>query len=189
METQSFQSLQTHFCHPRGVCTLTDVTALILVPLADNPSHGVRPLAWSLELWGEGNPWFSPEDWKRFYSRAGEAVYESWNPHGSDQEHIYIAVSGGEVVGAIALVDFDDVEEFAHLKPWVAAFIVDPTKRGQGFGSLMLVELEKKAREFGIPRLHLWTEDQRDFYLKRGYSLITHRDYPTISIDVMSKDI
>lgn len=169
------------------VATLDDVAELILVPLADNPALGREPLAWSLELWGNANPWFSADDWLTFYINGATASYQEWNPEGVDQEHIYIAVSEGVVVGAISLVDFDDIDEFRHLKPWVAAFVVDPDLRGAGIGSLMLSELEKRAKELGIPELYLWTEDRKDFYLKRGYSLLTHRVYPELSIDVLNK--
>ena len=120
---------------------------------------------------------------------AGAANYHAWDPAGQDQELIYVAQVAGEVVGAIALVDFDDIEEFREFKPWVAAFIVDPERRGEGIGSAMLASVENKAREFGIAQLYLWTEDQKDFYIKRGYSLVTHRDYPTKSIDVLTKKI
>mgnify|MGYP003351832127 FL=1 len=115
--------------------------------------------------------------------------YCTWDPAGQDQELIYLAQVEGEVVGAIALVDFDDVEEFREFKPWVAAFIVDPERRGEGIGSEMLASIEDKAREFGIRQLYLWTEDQKNFYIKRGYSLVTHRDYPAKSIDVLRKKI
>ena len=165
------------------------MNSLILVPLADNPALGQSPLRWSLELWGDGNPWFSPEDWQSFYKKAALADYRQWRNGGSDQEQIYIALVEGEVVGAIALVDFDDVKEYRHLKPWVAAFIVDPERRGAGFGSAMLAALEERARNFGITRLYLWTEDKRAFYLSRGYALLEHRDYPEISIDVLIKSL
>lgn len=159
----------------------------ILVPLADNPALGGQPLQWSLELWGETNPWFTADDWRTFYRQGATADFSGWDPSGIDQELIYIATLKSEVVGAIALVDFDDVVELRHLKPWVAAFIVDPKRRGSGIGSQMLELLEKRARHFGITKLHLWTEDQKDFYLKRGYELLESREYPDISIDVMRK--
>jgi GNAT superfamily N-acetyltransferase len=165
------------------------VSELILVPLADNPAAGAEPLAWSLDLWGESNPWFSPGDWQTFYAKAAKTSYGQWNLDGVDQEQIYIAKLAGEIVGAIALVDFDDVEEFRHLKPWVAAFIVGPDFRGRGIGSEMLATLEERARNFSIRNLYLWTEDQRDYYLKRGYQLIEHRQYSEIAIDVMGKDL
>jgi GNAT superfamily N-acetyltransferase len=114
------------------------VSELILVPLTDNPAAGAQPLAWSLALWGEANPWFSAEDWYTFYTKAADvssSSYDQWMLDGVDQEQIYIAYLAGEVVGAIALVDFDDLEDFRHLKPWVAAFIVDPERRGSGIGA------------------------------------------------------
>lgn len=174
---------------PLLLTTLCDVSELILVPLADNPTAGAEPLAWSLALWGETNPWFSPSDWHAFYGKAATAAYDRWNLDGVDQEQIYIAISAGEIVGAIALVDFDDLEEFRDLKPWVAAFIVDPNRRGSGIGSEMLAALEERARAFLIPTLYLWTEDQRDFYRNRGYQLVTQKTYPEISVDVMRKDL
>ena len=161
----------------------------ILVPLADNPSLGEQPLAWSLELWGEGSPWFLAEEWPTFYAHGAAARYDQWDLDGVDQEQIYIALLNKVVVGAIALVDFDDVEELRHLKPWVAAFVVDPARRGQGLGSAILNLLEERTRAFKIPELFLWTEDRKEFYLKRGYSLIEHREYPKIAIDVLSKKL
>jgi N-acetylglutamate synthase-like GNAT family acetyltransferase len=49
--------------------------------------------------------------------------------------------------------------------------------------------LEERARAFKIPELFLWTEDKKDFYLNRGYSLVEHREYPQIAIDVLSKKL
>lgn len=160
---------------------------LILVPLADNPALGAKPLEWSCALWGDKNPWFQAHEWPAFYERAAQGDYRQWDRDGGEQEQIYIAIESGEVVGAIALVDFDDLEDFRHLKPWVAAFIVDPQRRNEGFGSLMLLALEERARTFGITELYLWTEDQRNFYLKRGYHVLEHREYPTMSINILHK--
>lgn len=161
--------------------------AITLVPLSRDPALGRAPLQWSIDLWGQSNPWFSSEDWQSFYRNAAQADYHHWDLSGIDQEHIYIALVEGEVVGAIALVDFDDVEEFRSLKPWVAAFVVDPSLRSQGLGSAMLEALEEKARTFGIDELYLWTEDKSNFYSKRGYQEYAHRDYTEISIDIMLK--
>ena len=162
---------------------------LQLIPLADNPTLGAQPLQWSLDLWGSGNPWFSPQDWVNFYEKAASTEYEKWDLEGRDQEQIYLAIQKGEVVGVISLVDFDDLEDYRHFKPWVAAFIVDPQRRGSGLGSAMLAALEEKARNFGIERLYLWTEDKGDFYTKRGYELLEHRAYPELSIDILSKPL
>ena len=123
-------------------------------------------------MWGEGKPEFSAEDWKIFYSKALSGNYDSWDPSGTDQELIYLAIKENEVVGAIALCDFDDLEEFRHLKPWIAAFIVDPNLRGSGLGSEILELMEKQVLSFGIKSIYLWSENQDSFYANRGYKAI-----------------
>lgn len=143
-----------------------------LHPVSEFPELAKIPLQWSIDLWGEGKPEFSAEDWKIFYSKALSGNYDSWDPSGTDQELIYLAIKENEVVGAIALCDFDDLEEFRHLKPWIAAFIVDPNLRGSGVGSEILELMEKQVLSFGIKSIYLWSENQDSFYVNRGYKAI-----------------
>jgi len=140
-----------------------------LHPLAEFPELAKIPLQWSIDLWGEGKPEFSTEDWRIFYDHALKGNYESWDPKGADQELIYLAMRDYKVVGAIALCDFDDLEEFRNLKPWIAAFIVDPNLRGSGLGSAILKLMEAKVIAFGIKTIYLWSENRNDFYKNRGY--------------------
>ena len=93
------------------------------------------------------------------------------------------------MVGTISLVDFDDLEEFRHLSPWVAAFIVNPSMRGTGIGTQILALLEKQARSLEIDVLHLWTEDQSDFYGRRGYQQISSAKLENLAIVVMQKKL
>ena len=148
-----------------------------------------RPLNWSLELWGDHIPGYSRSDWIAFYESARGADYSHWGSAGTDQELIYLAVIAHEVVGAIALVDFDDLEEFRHLKPWVAAFIVKPELRGSGIGTQMLAMLEGKASMLGIKKLYLWTEDQTAFYKRRGYEFEASSRLGPLSFDLLSKSL
>lgn len=143
-----------------------------LHPVSEFPELAKIPLQWSIDLWGEGKPEFSAEDWKIFYSKALLGNYDSWDLNGTDQELIYLAIKDQQVIGAIALCDFDDLEEFRHLKPWIAAFIVDPNLRGNGLGSEILELMEKQVLSFGIKSIYLWSENQDGFYLKRGYKSI-----------------
>ena len=122
---------------------MVSAKSLSLHPLSESPIDGVLPLQWSLDLWGNHIPGYTPLDWVNFYEGAKSASYEKWS--GAGQELIYIGRQEGQVVGAIALVDFDDLEEFRHLSPWVAGFIVDPQRRGEGQGEQMLTLLEGKA--------------------------------------------
>lgn len=156
-----------------------------LIPLSESPKEASRVLTWALELWGDHFPNYSAQDWEDFYSNSAKSNYNTWD--GAGQELVFLAVSGGEVVATIGIVDFDELEEFRELKPWIAAFIVNPELRGQGVGGQVLDLLEDKARSLGIKVLHLWTEDQADFYRKRGFHQIATSKLGTLDIDVMQK--
>jgi GNAT superfamily N-acetyltransferase len=160
---------------------------LRLIPLSQSPEDAILPLQWTLELWGDHIPGYSREDWVEFYANGRRGNSNSWD--GDGQELIFIGKDGEEVIGAISLVDFDDLEEFRHLTPWVAAFIVNPKLRGRGIGSQMLALLEGEAHARGVTVLHLWTEDKSEFYQKRGYSLISNATLGHLRFDVLKKDL
>ncbi len=156
-----------------------------LVPLSESPKDLSRALFWALDLWGDHYPNYSPQDWADFYSNSVRSDYERWQ--GDGQELVFIAKRGEEIVGTIGLVDFDELEEFRHLTPWIAAFIVNPDVRGEGIGTQILELLENRAKSLGIGVLHLWTEDQRAFYGQRGYRLLASTKLGLLNIDVMQK--
>ncbi|MDP1719552.1 MAG: GNAT family N-acetyltransferase [Candidatus Nanopelagicaceae bacterium] len=156
--------------------------------MRDTPESAALVLQWSLKLWRSNSiPGFSEEDWTDFYERAKTADFDTW--HGVGQELIYIAKSGNQVLGTIALVDFDDLEEFRHLTPWVAAFIVNPELRGRGYGTKILEALEGEAASLGIETLHLWTEDQKNFYVERGYEFVSSGTWSRLTFDVLKKKL
>ncbi len=159
--------------------------AISLVAIQESPRDADLALSWALALWGDHYPNYSPQDWADFYRKSARANYESWE--GEGQELVFVAKRGMETVGTIGLVDFDELEEFRHLSPWIAAFIVNPEVRGEGVGTRILTLLEEKAKSLGIEVLHLWTEDQRDFYSKRGYQLLASTKLGLLDIDVMQK--
>lgn len=158
-----------------------------LIPLSESPSDGDLPLQWSLELWGDHIPGYSRQDWVDFYENGKKANFNKWD--GEGQELIFIGKRDKEVVGAISLVDFDGLEEFRHLTPWVAAFIVNPHLRGEGIGGKMLATLEGKAKTLGVKVLHLWTEDRSTFYLKRGYGLMTEGTLEHLTFKILKKEL
>lgn len=158
-----------------------------LVPINESPQDASRVLAWALDHWGDRLPNYSRQDWVDFYSHSSQSSYESWT--GVGQELVFLAKRGDDLVGTIALVDFDELEEFRHLKPWIAAFLVNPQLRGQGIGTQILDLLEEKARILGIDVLHLWTEDQGAFYGKRGYELVASSKLESLDLVVMKKQL
>jgi N-acetylglutamate synthase-like GNAT family acetyltransferase len=158
-----------------------------LVPISQSPDDAARALLWALELWGDRDPNYSRQDWINFYSPPADAKYESWE--GNGQELVFLAKRGEELVGTIALVAFDDLEEFRYLTPWIAAFIVNPDLRGTGIGTRILCMIERKAGTLGIEALHLWTEDQSEFYGKRDYQILTSSKLGNLDIKVMRKSL
>lgn len=44
--------------------------------------------------------------------------------------------------------------------------------RHQGYGTRMLEEVAKKAKELGYDKIYLWTDQASDFYKKIGYSYL-----------------
>lgn len=156
-----------------------------LVSIGESPKDADLALSWALALWGNHYPNYSPQDWADFYTNSVRSNYESWE--GEGQELVFIAKRSKETVGTIGLVDFDELEEFRHLSPWIAAFIVNPDIRGEGVGTKILALLEEKAISLGIEFLYLWTEDQRAFYSKRGYQLLASTKLGLLDIDVMQK--
>jgi GNAT superfamily N-acetyltransferase len=161
-----------------------------LVPAPSVPQKLSEPLEWSLKLWGENKPEFSADDWHEFYRNVQLSNYDFWDLTIENKELLYLAINDAdEVIAAIGLCDFDDLEEFRHLKPWVCAFVVREDLRGSGIGSNVLAELEEKVLHFGIQEFYLWTEDQKDFYIKRGYEEIDQLLKPGRTLHIMKKTI
>lgn len=156
-----------------------------LVPISESPEDASRVLAWSLDQWGDHLPNYSRQDWAGFYSHSSDSDYRKWI--GDGQELVFLAKRGDDLVGSISLVDFDELDEFRHLTPWIAAFVVNPQLRGKGVGTQILELLENKAGSLGIEVLHLWTEDQGAFYRKRGYRLLASTHLGDLKIEVMQK--
>lgn len=93
---------------------------------------------------------------------------------------------GGQIVGVILFHEIEDAEG----PPWFrrrdvdyfSQFAVDPDIQGRGIGSLLLDTAERRARECGSVELGLsMAEPDTDlmgYYLKRGYRLIQHWQWP-----------
>jgi len=89
----------------------------------------------------------------------------------------YVAVIGGDIVGAILLwlKDSETVE--------VVSLAVDPVRQRCGVGSALVQYALAHARKAGAKRIFLGTEDDyqvADFYLRIGMRDVSDRDqYPT----------
>ena len=167
------------------------MSSLRLIPARSHPDLLAKPLAWSLALWGEGKEEFTADDWRNFYNRVLNGDYESWDSKTDSKELLFLAVAedANEVLAVIGLCDFDDLEEYRHLKPWLCAFVVREDLRGSGIGSQVLELMEARARDYGIELVYLWTEDQLEFYLKRGYEKFDQLLKPGRTLNILSKNL
>ena len=171
--------------------SLPNINQFRLVPSSAHPELLEIPLQWSLDLWGVGKEEFSEADWIHFYQRVQKSDYQFWDSNSYGKELLFLAmpIDSNEVIGVIGLCDFDDLEEFRHLKPWICAFIVREDLRGMGIGKQIISEIEHLAKSYGIETVYLWTEDQMGFYLKLGYHKIDELIKSNRHIHVMSKNL
>ncbi len=77
-----------------------------------------------------------------------------------------IALQGGELIGAINLVDNDD-DDHTDWHPWLAGMVVAAPHRGQGIGSQLVRALLVEAKRLNFDRVYFGT-DGPHFYERLG---------------------
>ncbi len=82
-----------------------------------------------------------------------------------------IARRDARVIGVVGLERFGDVGLLRSLA-------VSPNHRGLGLGAALTRALEDRAARTGIAALVLLTETARDFFLRRGYQVVSRADAP-----------
>jgi predicted N-acetyltransferase YhbS len=83
-----------------------------------------------------------------------------------------VAVSAGELVGVVNLIDYDDPNPRVG-RPWLAGLVVAPKWRGQGVGSVLVRTLLDDASRLGESEVFLGT-DGPGFYERLGAHRFTH---------------
>ena len=114
------------------------------------------------------------EDFERYYDLRWRILREPWNqPRGSERDdredrstHIIARIE--DKIIAVGRVHFN-----SDVEAQVRYMAVESKHQGRGFGSLLLKELEKKAREKGAKYIVLNArENATAFYEKNGYKKI-----------------
>ena len=116
----------------------------------------------------------SDDDFKKYYELRWKVLREPWNqPRGSEKddmekESIHLMVCDEDEAVGVSRLHFNSREEAQ-----VRYMAVDERYRGKGIGTMMLAELEKKAREKGASYIILNArENAVDFYRKNGYDVV-----------------
>ncbi len=74
-----------------------------------------------------------------------------------------------ELLGLATLVDDDGLPGAIEPGPWLAAVFVVPGARKLGVGSALIDHVVNRSREVGYSEMFLYTEDQQEWYQKRGW--------------------
>jgi GNAT superfamily N-acetyltransferase len=96
-----------------------------------------------------------------------------------------LAIDNNIPVGSASLLE-SDMHSHPHLSPWLASVFVPKNYRGRGIASQLISQCLENARENNIQTLYLFTPNQMEFYLKRGWELIEHTIYQGEDVDIMA---
>ncbi len=83
----------------------------------------------------------------------------------------------------------DRIEKFQGFKPWIALLYTEPVVRGQGYGALLLGEIERQAREIGQEKIYLFTHSAQSLYERNGWSVMEMVESAGKKIAVMEKNL
>ena len=87
-----------------------------------------------------------------------------------EYETALIASVDGHLAG-ICLLVLQEFEPLHDVSPWLASLYVAPEYRKWGVARKLVAAIEDRARKHGVTRLHLYTGDAQEFYVKCGWSL------------------
>lgn len=148
----------------------------------------IEPLALRPEAIPVLREWFEAE-WPEYYGRGGKGSalrdLQGYANRGSLPLGI-VALESGTVCGVAAL-RADSIASHAHLSPWAAAGLVDPSMRGRGIGQLLLGALEQQACELGFHRIYCATGTAQSLLQRRGWRLLENASHEGERLGVYAK--
>lgn len=141
-----------------------------------------RIIEWQVDHYRRSFPSFDHDDWLDFYG-----------PHMRGQDGPLPVVLGafdaGECIGTVAIVERDDLDDVDQHTPWIAAMIVDPSRRGNGIGTELLEAALGRCRDLYFGRVYLWTHDMEDWYQRLGWAKVEARTFRGVPITIFSLDL
>ncbi|UVL00739.1 GNAT family N-acetyltransferase [Pseudomonas sp. B21-048] len=82
-----------------------------------------------------------------------------------------IAQDGDQLLGDAALA-MADLAQRPDLGPWLACVFITPQARGKGLAERLIEGICAKAKENGVASIYLHTQDQSDYYARRGWTVL-----------------
>lgn len=157
--------------------SLAELTTLLHRAYAKQVAMGLRPLA--------GRQDVSVTEQRVFNGECWVAVDHNPLPDPKDPGGV-LPVARQKLVGTILYHEVEEAEgpPWFHRPDvaWFSQFAVDPSYQGAGIGAMLLGTVERRAREDGAKELALSMAepdvDLKNYYLKRGWRLIDHWQWP-----------
>jgi DNA-binding MarR family transcriptional regulator/N-acetylglutamate synthase-like GNAT family acetyltransferase len=122
---------------------------------------------------------------EQFEALAAEVVAKFIQNYDSKRERCWIAEKDGEVVGSVFLVAKS--ETLAQLR----LLYVEPSARGLGIGSRLVLECVRFARQVGYKKMVLWTQSELDaarhIYRQAGFRLTKKERHDSFSKDLVAE--
>lgn len=149
-----------------------------IVPLHEQPRR-IRELAKRHHpQWQAAHPGMTLPEWEAEFARHAVATGLPLTLLALDENDV--------LLGSASLVA-DDMDGAAPWSPWLANVLVAEAARGRGVGQALTDAIVAQARARGFAELFLFTEDQQDFYARRGWTLLEEREHHGQRVCVMRR--
>ncbi|MFL1485875.1 GNAT family N-acetyltransferase [Marinobacter sp. LN3S78] len=150
-----------------------------IVPLADKKEFILELAELHHGEWSHFNPSLTLE-------KRAEAIAKAAGREGVPS--IFVAMSGGQLVGSAALVQ-QDMDTRRDLSPWLAAVYVKEGFRHQGIATELIARCEREAVKSKADTWYLYTEFASRLYEKLGWRHMERCEYKGVVVSVMCKQI
>jgi len=90
----------------------------------------------------------------------------------------------GEWLGAVSIKS-EDMELPDPLSPWLSSLFVREPFRNQGVGQALVQKVLEACQDLGFPAVYLYTDSKEQFYLKRGWTLVTRQILHSSEITIL----
>jgi len=139
------------------------LTAFSIIPIKQVPHHHDHAAQLSLDAWKHD----FPEDTLQTYLD----MFTATGTYANRFVEVFAAINQAEeLLGLATLVDDDELPGAIEPGPWLAAVFVVPEARKLGVGSALINHVVNRSRELGYSEMFLYTEDQQEWYQKRGWT-------------------
>ena len=139
------------------------LTAFSIIPIKQVPHHHDHAAQLSLDAWKHD----FPEDTLQTYLD----MFTATGTYANRLVEVFAALNqADELLGLATLVDDDELPGAIEPGPWLAAVFVVPEARKLGVGSALVDHVVNRSRELGYAEMFLYTEDQQEWYQKRGWT-------------------